>query len=155
MPQGPAPPFGIDAVACHDTKRDRIYVGGGSYPAANALWIYDVKTNTWIDPRPEGQPGKGNANYAGGYATMQYDATNDVAVLTLYRAAADRRGIYFYDPQVNRWSTEPRLLPKELTERKNLNAFYDPELNVHFFHAAGDSDTDGTMWVYRCKGAKN
>jgi hypothetical protein len=41
-----------------------------------------------------------------------------------------------------------------LTERKNLNAFYDPELNVHFYHAAGDSDTDGTMWVYRYKAKK-
>jgi hypothetical protein len=147
--KGPPPPFGIDAVACHDTRRDRIYLGGGSYPTANALWIYDVKSNTWIDPQPTRQPGKGNPNYAGGYATMQYDEANDAVVLILYRAPAERRGIYVYDPAANRWSVEPRPLPKELTERKNLNAFYDPELNVHFFHAAGDSDDDGTIWVYR------
>jgi mannose-6-phosphate isomerase-like protein (cupin superfamily) len=35
--------------------------------------------------------------------------------------------------------------------RKNLNGFYDPQLNVHFFHAAGDSQADGTVWVYRYK----
>jgi hypothetical protein len=152
--KGPPPPFGIDAVACHDTKRDRIYVGGGSYPVANALWIYDVKTNTWIDPKPAGQPGKGNANYAGGYATMQYDSASDVVVLNLYRARAERRGLYFYEPEANRWTVEPRSLPREMTDRKNLNAFYDPELNVHFYHAAGDSDTGGTMWVYRHRGRK-
>ncbi len=117
-PKGPPPPFGIDAVACHDTKRDRIYVGGGSYPTANALWIYDVKTNTWIDPKPEGQPGKGNGNYAGGYATMQYDAVNDVAALNLYRAAAERRGLYVYDPAANRWTTEPKPLPREITDAR-------------------------------------
>jgi hypothetical protein len=149
--KGPPPPFGIDSVACHDVKRDRIYVGGGAYPSANALWIYDVKTNTWIDPQPAGQPGKGNPNYGGGSAAMQYDAANDLVVLTLYRAQAERRGIYLYDPEANRWTTEPRPLPKELTERRMLNAFYDPLWNVHFFHAAGDSDANGTMWVYRVK----
>src|SRR6185503_12168491 len=29
---GPLPPFGIDATSCVDTKRDRVYIGGGSYP---------------------------------------------------------------------------------------------------------------------------
>src|SRR5256885_14446878 len=55
-PRGPPPPFGIDPTACYDTKRDRIYVGGGSYPVApgpNAFWAYDVRTDTWIDPKPE------------------------------------------------------------------------------------------------------
>jgi hypothetical protein len=31
------------------------------------------------------------------------------------------------------------------------NAFYDPELNAHFFHVAGDSDDNGTIWVFRLK----
>ena len=31
------------------------------------------------------------------------------------------------------------------------NGFYSPELNAHFFHIAGDSRDDGTIWVYRYK----
>jgi hypothetical protein len=34
------------------------------------------------------------------------------------------------------------------------NAFYDPALNAHFFHVAGDSDENGTVWVYRHKRAQ-
>ena len=33
-PQGPKPPFGIDATSCYDSKRHRVYIGGGSYPVA-------------------------------------------------------------------------------------------------------------------------
>jgi hypothetical protein len=152
-PTGPLPPFGIDSVACHDTKRDRIYIGGGSYPTANALWIYDVKTNAWIDPKPAGRPGKGNPNYAGGYATFQYDRAADVAVLLLYSAAPERRGIYIYDPAANSWSEEPRPSPREF-DFHCVNAFYDPEWNVHFYLVAGDSRDDGAIWVYRYKRAR-
>ena len=42
-PKGPEPPWGIDATSCYDPKRDRIYIGGGSYPVtpvgSNAFWI--------------------------------------------------------------------------------------------------------------------
>lgn len=27
--------------------------------------------------------------------------------------------------------------------------FYDPVLNVYFYYFAGDSNDDGSMWVYR------
>src|SRR5690606_7834079 len=41
-PEGPQPPFGIDATSCYDSRRDRIYIGGGSYPVAprstHAFW---------------------------------------------------------------------------------------------------------------------
>jgi hypothetical protein len=43
-PAGSQLPFGIDATSCNDSKRDRIYIGGGSYPVApagtNAFRIY-------------------------------------------------------------------------------------------------------------------
>jgi hypothetical protein len=32
--KGPPPPFGIDAGACLDIKRERIYIGGGYYPVS-------------------------------------------------------------------------------------------------------------------------
>jgi hypothetical protein len=31
--------------------------------------------------------------------------------------------------------------------------FYDPELNVHLWHAAGDGRDNGTMWAYRYRRA--
>jgi hypothetical protein len=34
---------------------------------------------------------------------------------------------------------------------KAANSFYSPELNVHFFHLASDSEDNGVMWVYRYK----
>ena len=82
-PTGPPLPFGIDATSCHDTKRDRIYIGGGSYPVApagtNAFRIYDLKTNAWLDPQPKGAPCKGSNSYATNIAAMEYDSANDSA----------------------------------------------------------------------------
>jgi hypothetical protein len=40
-------------------------------------------------------------------------------------------------------------VPKELC--KAPSSFYDPELNAHFIHCAGDSADDGMMLVYRYK----
>jgi hypothetical protein len=37
--------------------------------------------------------------------------------------------------------------------RGQVNAFYDPLLNAHFFHIAGDSDDNGVIAVYRYKRA--
>src|SRR5262245_21201795 len=65
---GPPPPFGIDATSCYDSKRERIYIGGGGYPVApdsgHAFWVYDLKTNRWIDPQPKGKPCRGSNKYA-------------------------------------------------------------------------------------------
>ena len=58
--KGPQPPFEIDAGACLDLKRDRIYFGGGYYNVAplgtNAFWCYDLKTNAFVDLQPKGKP---------------------------------------------------------------------------------------------------
>ena len=66
-PTGPKPPFGIDANACLDTKRGRIYLGGGYYPVVgpgkNAFWCYDVKTNAWVDLQPKGKACAGCNRY--------------------------------------------------------------------------------------------
>lgn len=155
-PKGPSPPFGIDTTACYDSKRDRIYVGGGEYPVAegpNALWVYDVKSDTWIDPQPEGQCCGGSNSFNTNKAVMTYDRANDVVVLNLHTAAEDgksRTGIWVYHPQTNAWEAQPRPFP-EGTAWKEVNGFYDPELNVHVYHHAGDSEPDGSIQVYRWK----
>ena len=33
----------------------------------------------------------------------------------------------------------------------SFNAFFDPELNAYFVHAATDSEDNGLMWAYRYK----
>jgi len=138
---GPKPPFGIDSTCCLDTRRNRIYIGGGSYPVAsgpNAFWIYDLNTNAWIDPQPSGSPGNG---YATAYAFMNYDSVDDVVILVKYNS--DPKGVHIYDPKTNAW-TQAGSQPG-LTE---VNAFYDPALNVVFAHNAYDN-REGEMWVYR------
>ncbi len=140
---GPRPPFGIDPVACYDARRDRIYVCRSA-----KLWVYDVTTNTSSLPQPAGRPAAGEQG-GGRDMTMTYDAANDVVVLNVYRDSPRKRGIYVYNPAANTWSSKPRPIPKEIVPRLNLNAFYDPELNVHVYHAAGDSEDNGVIWVYR------
>jgi hypothetical protein len=139
---GPKPPFGIDSTACLDTKRNRIYIGGGSYPVAtgpNAFWIFDLNTNTWIDPQPTGSPGNG---YATAYACMNYDSVDDVVILVKHKSTP--QGVHIYDPKTNAWTQVSTTLPG----LSNVNAFYDPGLNVVFAHDAGDN-REGTMWAYR------
>jgi hypothetical protein len=165
-PKGPKLPFGCDPSACLDTKRDRIYIGGGYYPfvpkGSNALWGFDLKTNAWVDLQPKGQPCKGCNRYGNNQAVMNYDAVNDVVVLfyhLLPQAETDgpspgpeALGVYVYDPATNSWSEDPLPFPKELV-RGCFNAFYSPELNAHFIHIAGDSADNGVMWAYRYKRA--
>jgi hypothetical protein len=156
-PSGPPPPFGIDATSCYDPKRDRIYIGGGSYPVAagpNALWVYDLKANAWVDPRPKGSPCRGSTSYPTKNAVLVYEPHQDVVLLVMHSAADDkpeRLGVYAYDPEANAWG-EPLELPEKLrSDRRPKNGFYDPELKAVFLHAAGDSRDDGTVWVYRYK----
>jgi hypothetical protein len=156
--QGPKPPFGIDATSCHDPKRQRIYIGGGSYPTApegNAFWIYDLKTDTWIDPKPQGSPAGGSTSYPTKNALMLYDSVNDVVLLivhSFFDSKRERLGVYVYDPNSNAWSDKGLPVAEELAaDNRPKNGFYDPALNVVFIHSAGDSRDDGTIWVYRYK----
>ena len=164
-PKGPLPPFGIDANACLDRKRNRIYIAGGYYPVApgpSALWCYDIATNAWIDLQPKGKPCLGCNRYGPNQALLHYDSANDVVVLFYHRlpgAAPDgpvnpgvkALGIYIYDPAANTWSETPLPLAKEIGQCPN--GFYCPELNAHFIHCAGDSADNGVMSVYRYKKA--
>jgi hypothetical protein len=158
---GPPPPFGIDATSCHDSKRGRIYIGGGSYPVApegtNAFRIYDLQKNEWIDPKPKGAPCRGSNSYPTKNALMVYGPKHDVVLLVMHTASedkADRIGVYVYDPEANAWAGEQLAVPEKLAkDRRPKNGFYSPDLNAVFLHVAGDSNDDGVIWVYRYKGS--
>ena len=152
---GPRPPFGIDFNACYDPTRDRVYLGGGSYPVAkgeNALWIFDVKNSTWIDPKPTGTPCGGSNSYNTNTSAMHYDTAADAVVL-VRQGSAEQRGVFVYDPEKNTWTTVTQELPKPFT-RAQVNAFYDAARNVHVFNCSGDSRAVSTIVVYRYKRAK-
>jgi Galactose oxidase, central domain len=154
-PGGPKPPFGIDATACYDPKRDRIYLGGGDYPPAkgpNALWIYDIRTNSWIDPMPKGSPG--GTLYGTDTSELHYDSASDTVLL--FRHGDDAKGIFAYSPARNEWTTVSTRLPSPFYRDYGTggsSGFYDPALNAHFVFLAGDSGDNGTMFVYRYKAA--
>jgi hypothetical protein len=159
--KGPPPPFGIDASACLDSKRERIYIGGGYYPVSkgpHAFWCYDLKSNTWVDLQPKGKPCKGCNRYGPNHAVMNYDSANDVVVLIFHRwqmaptdgdiqPGQESRGVYIYNPMSNSWTEKPIAMPKAIGQCPS--GFYNPDLNAHFLHVAGDSDDNGVMWVYR------
>ena len=82
---------------------------------------------------------------------MRYDPVADVVILAVH--TDKRRGIYIYNPETNAWNEEKLAFPDAFPSLC-VNGFYDPQWNVHVFHAAGDSRTDGTIWLYRHKKAK-
>ena len=160
-PEGPAPPFGIDATSCYDSKRDCIYLGGGSYPVApddgHAFWMYDLKANRWVDLKPKGKPCQGSNSYNTNNALMVYDRANDKVLLLMHSYHYDkpeRVGVYVYDPVTNSWDAHAFALPEKLRNKQSKNGFYHPDLNVVFLHSAGDSQDDGVVWAFRFKKPK-
>ncbi|CAN0449597.1 unnamed protein product [Discosporangium mesarthrocarpum] len=146
--RGPVPPFGIDPTACHDPRRDRIYMGGGAYPAAkgeNALWIFDVKSSRWVDPKPAGSPA--GKHFGTNVAVMTCDPRTDSVYL--FRRSGENRGLYIYDADKNAWRDRPVPLPSFWRKRMGASGFYHSGLGVHFIHTANDSRDNGRMIVYR------
>jgi hypothetical protein len=147
-------PTGIDFGSCYDAKRDRIYVCGGSYRGPYAqdegkVYAYDVKTDSWSN-----LPDRGDvpAVFATNYACVHYDAASDRVLCVVY--SAKKTGVFVFDPGTSAWDDLPLPFPAKAPKGSLCwNGFYSPELNAHFFHVAGDSQDDGTVWVYRYKKA--
>jgi hypothetical protein len=155
--QGVLPPWNIDPTSCYDSKRDRIYLGGGVYASPevkkgeSALWAFDVKTETFSRLEPKGAPA--STVYSTSRAMMNYDSANDALVLIQWRVAeGEVPGVYVYHPDKNEWETVAER-PPALAKKDVWTGFYDPELNAHFMHGAMDSRDNGVMWVYRYKRA--
>ncbi|MHC4914185.1 MAG: hypothetical protein ACYTGB_01730 [Planctomycetota bacterium] len=149
-PKGPKPPWGIEPNACYDTKRNRVYMGGGQYPEPkhkNTLWAYDVAKNELVDLKAKNSK---LSIYATWGAVMTYDPPADKVILMRYKAyKGEPVGLFVYDPEANSWS-DPKALPEGFVRRSfEANGFYDRNLNCHVYHMAGDSRTDGYVWVYR------
>ena len=125
-----------DSWGCYDTKRNRVYV------ARKEIFLaYDVEKDAWSSISGEGQPSDLGSC---AYGAVTYDEVADSVVFLLKNA-----GIFIYDPGRNAWRRGADL-PDVQWKRHNVNGFYDRELNVHFYHLAGDSADDGVMLVYRC-----
>jgi hypothetical protein len=132
------PPTDTDNIAYYDTKRNRVdMLRWGKH------WIFDANTLQWSNANSTNLMG------AVGYVcTWNYDSVNDVGVMIMYRNG-EVNGVHIYDPNKNSWTKTANPIPG-WTE--NGNGFYDPELNVHFFHNARDNSVGG-MWAYRYKKA--
>jgi hypothetical protein len=147
-------PTGIDFGSCYDSKRERIYVCGGSYRGAYAkdegkIYVYEPSTNTWSNA-----PDKGTVPpvFASNYACVHYDTANDRVVTMVFWN--EKQGVFVYDPATGAWADEVLPLPEKFAASRGCgHGFYSPEVNAHFFYRAGDSQDDGTMWVYRYKKA--
>ena len=136
--KAPRMDIAYDSWGCHDGRRDRIYVA-----RKEGFWAFDVKTETWSAIGGDGRP-ETLGSCADGAVT--YDTAAD-AVLFHFK---DGAGIRIYHPATNRWSraAPPPDVPWKY---RNVNGFYDPVLNVHYYHLAGDSDDNGFLLVYRCR----
>ncbi len=149
-PRGPQPPWGIEPNACYDTRRNRVYMGGGQYPEPkhkNTLWAYDVGKNELVDLKAANSK---LSVYATWGAVMTYDAPADKVILMRYKGyRGEPTGLFVYDPGANAWR-DPKPLPDGFAKRGfEANGFYEAGLNCHVYHMAGDSRADGCVWVYR------
>jgi hypothetical protein len=147
----PAKPLGgYDWNGCLDTRRERVFVG-----QSKDLLAYDARTGEWkMCAAPPAGAFFGNSTTN----TMTYDAANDVVVLGMMHRgsgiARENQGkgrLYFYRPGSDTWEKRSTPLP---SWSGVVNAFYDPDLNAHFFHVARDSMADGTIFVYRYRGSR-
>jgi hypothetical protein len=76
---------------------------------------------------------------------MHYDSASDTVLVFRHTGNAQERGVFAYAPQRNEWTTVGKLSAR--WPHGQVNSFYDPLLNVHFFHVAGDSEDHGVILV--------
>jgi len=151
--KGPTP-TGIDFGACYDSKRHRVYVGGGSYRKPwgeneGKIYVYDVATNTWSNVKRG--PHRDKLEFSTNYSVTNYDSAADrVVVITRWPRRPEFTGVRIFNPETQTWKKEVLPLAKGMSGGCG-HGFYDPELNVHFLYVAHDSSPRGTLWVYRYK----
>ncbi|MGQ9662306.1 MAG: hypothetical protein ACUVWX_08235 [Kiritimatiellia bacterium] len=147
IPTGPPPPFGIEAQAVYDPKREVIYLVGSQYPPApdtNSLWRYDIQLGQWVSLLAANTRLQ---RFTSAQAVVNYDTVNDV--LIVFHFGTDT--VEVYDPVTNSWNTEVIPFPPGIhLQYRVFSGFYDPLLNIHVFVRAGDSSSSNTdILVYR------
>jgi hypothetical protein len=154
-----------EGTLCYDSRRDRLYVFNRDQ--LSVPWGYDCKANTFTDLRAKNQPYPASNTYEQGRlmlgstaSNVHYDTVADVVVMRLRikKGTGDPRningtslGLAIYDPAKNEWGKEPVPFPPDVDVGGAWNSFYSPELNVHVYHIAGDSRTNGRILLYRHK----
>lgn len=133
-----------DFGACHDTKRNRIYMG---QTADNFYW-HDLATGEWSKiANPNAYP----VRFRSVYGAIVYDSQNDVILIfswVVNDGGAGNNIVYPFFPETNTWGV-PTTYPGPASVSYPTNAvFYDPELGVTFIYTAGDSRDNGVMGVY-------
>jgi hypothetical protein len=155
-----------EGTLCYDSKRDRLYVFNRDQ--LSLPWAYDCQTNTFTDLKASNQFYPASNTYAQGKlmlgstsSNVHYDTVADVVVMRvrIKQGTGDPRnlrgkslGLAIYDPVKNEWGKDLVPLPTEAQGRGAWNSFYSPELNVHVYHLAGDSRTNGKVLLYRHQG---
>ena len=89
--------------------------------------------------------------FASNYACVHYDSVNDRMINVVY--SAEKRGVFVFDPESGAWGESPLPFPSNFPGQC-WHGFYSPEVNAHFLYMAGDSQDNGTMWVYRYRKAE-
>jgi RNA polymerase sigma factor (sigma-70 family) len=135
LPTGHKPPSGSDNIAYFDSRRNRIDLLIGA-----DHWVFDTDTMAWRDIASHGPPA------IGWTSTWTYDSANDVGVLISYRHPNETvNGVWIYEPKENSWRKSATPIPVFMG---HSNAFYDPQLNAHFIHNAGQLHP-GQVFAYR------
>lgn len=148
-PQG-NPPTGIDHCVAYDPRRDRAYYHARAEGSGSGFFIYDMKKNEWSRPNPKGPAPSPSTSYE---SIFQFDAANDRLVILRWKGGRGTQpAVYAYDPEANAWE-DPLPLPAEVVRatRDGSHGGFDPATNAFYCHFAGDSQDDGTIWVYRYK----
>lgn len=132
-------PTGYDVTMCYDSKRNHIYIGHDTH-----FTLFDIKTSTWKE--------LASAYVGSGVeSTMTCDSANGIVLSNVYRPHSPQTPMMrVYDPKLNTWQ-DLHPMGNEFAPLNNIliNAYYDPVLNVHVFHGAGDSGDNGAIEVYR------
>ncbi|MFW6157760.1 MAG: hypothetical protein ACOC8E_00210 [Planctomycetota bacterium] len=132
-----------------DPKRKRLWTAAGK-----RFLYFDFEESRWVNPNAEGpQPVFGNSNSA----SLHFDSANGVVTCLLAPQKKPKPwgSMHVYKPDENKWTTLEWTFPDDVpTKYVRQHAFYDPNLNAHFYYLAGDSrNKPATILVYRYKRA--
>lgn len=139
QPQSALPPARQDGTIAFDSKRNQLWLFGGSSPTnLNDLWRYDPQANTWTELRPAGSLPPARLGH-----TLIYDSQRDQLVVFGGQARGFFSDVWAYSPATNAW----RQLATDNagpSNRYGHSGVYDAKRNrliiSHGFTSAGRFD---------------